>query len=184
MKKVTNKCNFKLLDRYLDRELGPEDTSLLAGHLEKCPSCQEALRENQAISDLFREKMHEVLSRVNLQAIETRVVAAIDDQRTPWWATLRNLFVSKRFYVPATAVVAGVVLLSVLLTPSPPVSAHSAIISSFKGDVGYVMFLETPKSRQTVIWFNEPVSPNDQNGAHEPEGSAILDFPKQRFHIA
>jgi anti-sigma factor RsiW len=184
MKKDIKNCNPELLDRYLDQELGPDDASMVAKHLEQCPSCQKALRENQAISGLFREKMHEVLSQVNLQAIETRVVAAIDDQRIPWWSALRNLFVSKRFYVPATAVVAGLVLLGVLLTPSPPVSAPSAIISSFKGDVGSVMFLETPKLRQTVIWFNEPVSPNDQNGAQGPEGSAILDFPRQRFHIA
>ena len=184
MKKVINKCNFILLDRFLDRELGPEDTSLVARHLDQCPSCQEALRENQAISDLFREKMYETVSQVNLQAVETRVLAAIKSQRDPWWSTLQNLFVSKRFYVPATAVVAGLVLWVVLLTPSPPVSAPSAIISSFKGDVGSVMFLETPTSHQTVIWYNEPVSPSGPNGVQGPEGSAILDYSKPFFHMA
>jgi hypothetical protein len=184
MKKVVNKCNFKLLDRYLDRELDSEDSSLVAGHLEKCPYCQKALRENQAISDLFRGKMHETVSQVNLQAVETRVLAAIKNQRAPWWSTLQNLFVSKRFYVPATALVAGLVLLGVFLTPSPPVSTPSAIISSFKGDVGSVMFLETPTSHQTVIWFNEPVSPGVPNGAQGQEGSVILDYSKPLFHMA
>ena len=183
MEKDAKICNSELLERYLDQELGPEDASVVEQHVKKCPSCQHALRAHQIVSGLFKAKMNDMLAQTSLQSIETTVVAAIDRHRASWWTTLLNLFVSKRFYVPATAAVAGLVLLGIFLTPSPPVATPSAIVSSFKGDVGSVMFLETPTSHQTVIWFNEPVSSNGPNGTQGSDGSAILDFPTQRFHI-
>jgi len=183
--KASNKtCNAELLYQYLDGELGPEEASMIALHLKGCPSCRKALRDNQAVAGLLRAAIDEELSRVNLQAIETRVVAAMDGQRTPWWSKIGTLCISKRFYIPATAIIAGLVLLSVFRTPTPAVPGPSAIISSFKGEVGSVMILETPKSHQTVIWFNEPVLPNGQNGKSGPEGSAISGFPTQPFYIA
>jgi predicted anti-sigma-YlaC factor YlaD len=184
MKNSLKACNIELLDRYMDQELGPEELCLVDKHVAQCPSCRRALRDNKAVAELFRAKMDQELSRVNLQAMEARVVAAIHAQRITWWSRLQNLFVSKRFYVPVTAVAAGLALLVVFMTPSPSVSGPSAIISSLKGDVGSVMILETPKTHQTVIWFNEPVSPNGQNGGHGPEGNSTLGVAKQRLHIA
>jgi len=184
MEKSKTTCNLKWLYRHLDGELGPQENSLAQRHLEQCPFCRKALSDNQALASLFRAKIDDELSRVNLPAIETRVVTAIEAQRIPWWSRLGNLLISKRFYIPATAVVAGLVLLGIFLTPSPSVSGPSAIITSLKGDVGSVMILETPKSHQTVIWFNEPVPPNGQNGKSGPEGSAILGFPAQPIHLA
>lgn len=168
----------------MDGELSPQENVLAQKHVEDCPFCRKALRDNQTLASLLRTKIASDLSRVNLQTIETRVITAIETHKIPWGARLRNLLISKRFYVPATAVVASLVLLGIFWTPSPSVSGPSAIISSLKSDVGSVMILETPKSHQTVIWFNEPAAPNGQNGKSSPEGSAILGFPTQPIHLA
>jgi anti-sigma factor RsiW len=182
MKKDKKICNSEVLSQYQDQELEPQQAAVVENHIKGCPTCQRALQYNQTIAGTFRERVEETLSGIDLKSIETNVIAAIADQKTSWWLTLQNLIISKRFYVPAAAVVAGLVLLGVFLTPSPSVSGPSAIISSFKGDVGSVMFLETPKSHQTVIWFNEPLSPNGQNNG--TESSAILGSPAQPVTIA
>ncbi len=184
MKTNPKTCDLELLDRYSDHELGADEYTLLDKHLEDCPFCQKILRDNQSISALFGAGIDEELSETHLQAVEERVFAVFDRKRAPWWSKLGCAFASKRFYVPATAVLAGVVLLSFFMQPTASVSGPSAIISSLRADVGSVMILETPKSHHTVIWFNEPASESDKNGGVQQDDSASLTFPGKGFLAA
>ena len=181
MKKSRKTCNIKWLYRYLDGELGRRENALAQKHVQQCALCQKVLNDNQVLAKLYRAKIDGELSRVDLHAVETTVVVAIENRSIPWWSRLGDFLVSKRFYVPATALVGSLILLGFFMRPTPSVSGPSATISSLKGDMGSVMILETPKSQQTVIWFDEPVAPNGQN-QKPSEGGPILGFFTQAIH--
>jgi len=147
-------CDPALIERFFDNELGPDEHQRVSKHLKSCPSCQKVLRDNQAISTLFKSSFNKELSQTNLDDLEERVVDLIRKKSVPWWKKISDLFVSRKLLIPATAMAA--ILIFITLTRQPaPVSDPSAIIKSFSGDVSSVMIIETPKSRQTVIWYNE-----------------------------
>lgn len=152
-------CDVNLLNRFLDEELGPDESAWMVQHLKSCRSCQEALRDSQAVSTLIRTSLDEALARINLEEVEEGVLAAIHRKRSPWWVKLGEQFVSKKFYVPAAAAVTGLVLFFALVTGPAPAPGPSAIINSFQGNVGSVMILETEKSHHTILWFSENPSP-------------------------
>jgi anti-sigma factor RsiW len=154
MKKDYMNCDPALLGRLFDRELGLDEAARVGRHLKNCPSCQKELRENEAISTLFKAGLDDQLSRIDLSDFEQRVLEHIQRNTVPWWMRLRDLFVSKRFLVPATAI--ATILLVFSLTRHPvTVLGPSAIIDSFAGDISSVIILETPRSRQTILWFSE-----------------------------
>jgi len=147
-------CDPGLIERFFDNELGPDEHRRVSKHLKSCPFCQKALRDNQAISTLFKSSLNKELSQTNLDDLEERVVDLIREKSVPWWKKITDLFVSRKLLIPATAMAA--ILIFITLTRQPaPVSDPSAIIKSFSGDVSSVMIIETPKSRQTIIWYNE-----------------------------
>ena len=50
-------CNtaFKLLDDYIDGELGQNDAETLKTHLEKCPECQQEYQQLVDLTDLLKK---------------------------------------------------------------------------------------------------------------------------------
>ena len=155
MKKVSTKCDPALVSRFSDGELGPEEHALISSHLRDCASCQKTHRENQALSAICKAGLEGELSRVNLHGLEQGVMDKIQAGRDPWWVGFRDLLAPKKLLIPAAAMAAMLVLFFSLMKPLAPVTAPSAIINSFTGDVSSVMIIETPKSRQTIIWFSE-----------------------------
>jgi len=170
-------CNSAQLDRYLDREIEPEDQALVTAHLKHCPRCQEIVRQSRSIAHLLRAGVQEELAQVDLRAVETRVLAHIDPSAVPFRSRLLRIFLSRRFFVPVSALGAGLALLIMVMTFSTSVSvAPSAIVSSLKSDADAVMIFETPGSRQTVIWFHESNGPAPDNSAPGPEDSVGADL--------
>ena len=163
---TTNKtsCNSKMLGCFFDRELASDEYARIRGHLERCEPCQREFRDNQFISTFVKICVEEALSRVNLQELEERVVSRIRTKRDPWWIQLKNLCLSKRFYVPAAAMAAIVIMFFHLATTRTPASGPSAIINSLQGNFASVMILETQKSRQTILWIHEAPDLWDNNG--------------------
>ncbi len=159
MKKEKKMCDPVRLSRFLDRELEPDEYAEINSHIQNCPRCQKILQENQFISSLLRTGLERKGHEVNFQEMEDKVMAKIEKWGTPWQSRFEEFFVSKRFYIPAATVIA--VLLVVFSFLGRPISTPgpSAIIKSFQGSVGSVMILETPKSHQTILWFNEALEP-------------------------
>ena len=154
MKKDYITCDPNLLARLFDRELGRDEAARVGRHLKNCPSCQKELRENEVISSLFKASLDDQLSRIDLSDLEPRVLELIQRKMVPWRMRLRDLFVSKRFLVPATAI-ATILLFFCLTRPPGNVSGPSAIVDSFTGETSSVIILETPRTRQTILWFSE-----------------------------
>ena len=154
MKKYEITCDPALIGRFFDRELGLDEDAQVGRHLKNCPSCQKELRENEVISTLFKAGLDDQLSQIDLSDIEPRVLELIQRNGVPWWMRLRNMLGSKSFLVPATVI--AMILLFFSLTRYPfPVSEGSAIISSFTGETCSLIILETPRSRQTILWFSD-----------------------------
>ncbi|MDY6951718.1 MAG: zf-HC2 domain-containing protein [Thermodesulfobacteriota bacterium] len=158
-----NRCDEELLNRFFDQEIGPDKSLPMRQHLEHCAACQRALQENAALSAHFGTGLDQELSGADHGRVEENVIAIISREKIRLWTKLRGLFFSKRFFVPATAMAAAL-LLFVLLTPPTSLSGPSAIISSFEGDVASVMILETPESHQTILWISENVTSAGDNG--------------------
>jgi len=154
MKKIHIECDSTLIERFFDNELAPDEHERFSRHLEDCPSCQKAVRDNQTISALFKSSLSKALSQTSFEDLEENVLNQIRKRSVPWWKKLIDFLSSKKFLVPATAMAA--ILLFLTLTRQPvPVPDQSAIVKSFSGDVSSVMIIETPKTRQTIIWYNE-----------------------------
>ncbi|MDY6987791.1 MAG: hypothetical protein SWQ30_07010 [Thermodesulfobacteriota bacterium] len=158
-----NMCDEGLLNRFFDQELGAEELDHIREHLKHCAFCQRALQENQTLSAQFKTSLDQELSHADLGRIEESALALIRRKETPWWTRLRDLLVSKRFFVPATAM-AATLLFFALLKPPASMSGPSAIVSSFEGDVASVMILETPESHQTILWISENLTPGGDDG--------------------
>jgi anti-sigma factor RsiW len=164
MKMDHNCCDPAVLSRFLDKELGPDEHCRIDKHLKYCPACQKVLRANQSISTFLRAVLEEELSHADVEDFEEGVLDRIQRKGVPWWMKLRSLFLSKKFYVPAAAMATVLILLFSVVRRPAPEPGPSAIINSFKGDVASVMILETRKSHQTILWFNENLMSGDDNG--------------------
>jgi len=148
-------CDRILLSRYVDRELGPAENNRVISHLTECPSCQKELRENEVLSTLYRSGLEEQLSRIEFRDLEKNVLEHVREKRVPWWMNPKGLVFSKRLLVPAAAMAAMVVLFFSFARQPALSPVPSAIIKSLSGEMSSVVVIETPKTHQTIIWFNE-----------------------------
>jgi anti-sigma factor RsiW len=145
-----------LYDQELDQELDEREVVRLKEHLETCPSCRQALKENQALSTVFKAGFANVVSRTSLENIENRVMDKIQSRSLPWWSRIPNLLTPRRMLFPATAVAALLVVLILYFPGSRSINGGpSALVSSLGGETSSVMIFETPNTRHTIIWFQE-----------------------------
>ena len=154
MKKAHHECDEELIDRYFDGELSLKEHDRISRHLKDCPSCQKTLQNNQAISTVFRDNLKREVSQADFGVLETRVLDQIRQKENPWWERITKLFFSNKLLIPATAVAALILFFAITREPTT-ISGPSAIIEAFSGEVSSVMIIETPKSRQTIIWYKE-----------------------------
>jgi anti-sigma factor RsiW len=152
-----------MLSRFFDQELGPDERSRIDKHLRYCPACKKVLRANQSISTFLKAGLEEELSHADVEEFEERVLDLIQKKGVPWWMKLRALLMSKKFYVPAAAVATVLILFFSVVRRPAPESGPSAIIKSFTGEISSVMIIHTPKSHQTILWFNETLIPGDED---------------------
>ncbi|MFH1935117.1 MAG: anti-sigma factor [Pseudomonadota bacterium] len=154
MKKAHHECDEELIGRYFDGEVSREEYDRFSGHLKDCPSCQKILQDNQAISTVFRDSLESDVSQADFGVLETRVLDQIRQKENPWWKRLAKRFSSIRILIPATALAALILFFAITRSPTT-ISGPSAIIEAFSGEVSSVMIIETPKSRQIIIWYKE-----------------------------
>ena len=154
MKKAHHECDEELIGRYFDGEVSQKEYTRISRHLEGCPTCQKILQDNQAIATVFRNNLAREVSQADLGVVETRVLDQIRQKENPWWKRLSKRFSSIRILIPVTALAALILFFAITRSPTT-ISGPSAIIESFSGEVSSVMIIETPKTRQTIIWYKE-----------------------------
>lgn len=150
------KCDQNLVDLLYDQELDESEEVRLKEHLETCPSCRQALKENQALSNVFKAGVANAVSRTSLENIEDRVMDKIQRRNLPWWRSIPDLLTPKRILLPATAL-AALLVVSIFYFPGARSrnGGPSALVNSLGGETASVMIFETPNTHHTIIWFEE-----------------------------
>ncbi|MFC1532060.1 anti-sigma factor family protein [Thermodesulfobacteriota bacterium] len=153
MNNIINSCDPSMIGRFFDKELGPEDYARFDSHIKSCSSCRKSIEELEAVSGQVKAYIHRS-SEAGYTTVEEKVLRAIRKREAHWWIKGKDMLLTKRVLFPATAIVTLAVVLLVFFMPTTS-SGPSAIISSVSGEVSSIIIMETPQTRQTILWFNE-----------------------------
>jgi anti-sigma factor RsiW len=146
-------CDPVLISRFFDGELGAEEYDRVAGHVKDCPACRKRLEELGILSKDMRSFLTGSRPETSPE-LEQKLLEAIREKEIPWWVKMKEAFFSKRVLFPAGAVASAVLIFfSLFYTPAP--SGPSAIVTSLSGSGSSVIIMETPRTRQTILWFDE-----------------------------
>ena len=147
-------CESALIDRFFDAEVSREERARVEAHVADCPECRRRLEANREIGALLLESPEHRLSGKEKTALENRLIERMRNDR--WWKrTAGDGWLRPRRLVSLAAAV-GVLLLAFTFFSKPDIPAGpSAIVTSFQGEYTSVMIVETPETRNTIIWFDE-----------------------------
>jgi hypothetical protein len=180
MKKQAYKCDSILLSRFFDGEIGLDEQRRLNRHLKECPECRKDLRDYTTLSRVFKKGLEEELEKVDFNRLEASLLARTATKKISRLTKFQDLFVSRKLLIPAATFAAVMVIsltIALYFAPSP---RPSAIIKSFTGDISSVMIIETPASRQMIIWYKE-ISMNGGNKDGSKEVNNAVDFVCSNF---
>jgi hypothetical protein len=155
MNNISYKCDTEMISRFYDKELEPDEYIRVKEHIHSCNSCREILNDLENISEQVKEHLSDSVLKTQFAGIEGDVINCIRHKEKPWFFKLINMLISKKMLVPATAM-ASIILVFAIFFRTPVSSGPSAIVSSLSGDSSSVIIMETPNTRQTILWFNEP----------------------------
>jgi len=179
MEKTHEPCDSEMLSRFFDNELESDEHTLTDAHLSTCSECRKTLSEYQRLSGFFAGGFQKaVLHHSHPDMLETALLNRIRKTRPRPMTKFSSLLTSGRVLIPAAAAL-GLFLFFYFSPDIPiPVAGPSAIINSFSGDTSSVMIMETPESRQTIIWFNETPKTEDKDEADNKDKVAVGYFSR------
>ena len=106
------------------------------------------------LGDRLKSSLDQVLTDSERTLVENRVIAQVRKQNRQPWAGLQKLLVPKRLFALTAATGLLLFVLAFFFEAETP-SGPSAIVTSFQGEYSSVMIMETPETRNTIIWFDE-----------------------------
>ncbi|MEE8415104.1 MAG: anti-sigma factor [Desulfobacterales bacterium] len=159
MKKPSRNCDPVMVSSFLDKELDPADDASIDRHINSCPSCKKMLDDLKALSRQVRTHITGICD-TDHASIEKSLLETICRKKTLFGERVKEAVLSKKVWIPATAV-ASLLLIFFTVFQSPGVTEPSAIIASLSGDVSSVVIIETSRTRQTILWFNEEFNLKD-----------------------
>jgi len=154
----------KLLDKYFDQEVTPEERSLVEGHLPDCSACQMALDSMQNLRLLIKGPVEEAVEKENFPWVWQKIEKGI--QRKERLGLLDSLkswldvtpLLKRKIWIPAVAAAVILILITAPLlfkktTSYPPLS----VVEYVESETYNVMIYESEDEKVTVIWlFNGP----------------------------
>lgn len=158
-------CDPAVLNRFMDGELNPEESEQVRAHMDTCPSCRQTVSESRAVGEHLRDETAAARSRVDFNAFEKRIFRKLMSRPDLRWTRILDFFTLKKFYIPAGALTAVMVLYFTVFFNSAVSNGPSAIVTSFSSEISSVMIFETPGTHQTILWFNEDIPSNDKDHA-------------------
>jgi len=152
----------KLLDKYFDQEVTPEERFLVEGHLPDCPACRMALESMQNLRILIKSPVEEAAEKENFSWVWERIERGTQRKERPGlWDFLKSWldvtpFLKRKVLIPA---VATAVLLILITAPflyekiaSYPVLS---VVEYVESETYNVMVYELETPQVTVIWLFE-----------------------------
>jgi len=147
-------CDLSLISRLHDDELFGVDLEHTKRHIQSCPYCSRALHDMERVSGHVKRHIEKNSPLTEDGSVEYYVLDEIRNNNSPWWIGLKDLILSKKIMIPATAMVAFALIFVILIQPSFN-GGPSAIVSSVSGEVSSIIIMETPDTHQTILWFDE-----------------------------
>lgn len=160
-------CDERLLNRYLEGAMDADERLQLRHHLTHCPSCRRQAVVMTDFTRRFRERVEHAADSVDFVACEKEVLNRAlrpHHSRSPFSTFAASL----KYVVPAVATVCLVLFLIFSRMEEGPKQTEplpSAIIHSFKGSIASVMILETPETRQTILWYDDDIGMESEQDA-------------------
>lgn len=159
MKKSSRNCDPVILSSFFDKELDPADDASIDRHINSCPSCKKMLDDLKVLSRQVRTHITGICD-TDHASLEKSLLETICKKKTPFGERIKEAVLSKKVWIPVTAA-ASLLLVFFTVFQSPGVTEPSAIIASLSGDVSSVFIIETSRTRQTILWFNDEFNPKD-----------------------
>ena len=153
MTESLKKCSPELLSLYLDRELDDEQYSRVKRHIRECQACKKELEDLSSLSRRIHVFMNDQSLPANSHIIKDPVLKKILENENNVFERIKNILSLKKIIIPATGMAVIVLLSLIFLQPNN--IGPTAIVESVSGDVSSIYILETPGTRQTILWFNE-----------------------------
>ena len=154
MEKAFTSCDPIEISLFFDEELGTEDYTRVERHVETCASCKAILGDLKMLQGVIKGNVVNQYSETDSASVEENVLKWVERKSVPWWIRWRETFFLKRTLIPITGMAAVMLVLLTFFRPQP-VTGPSAIITSLSGDISSVIIMETPQTRQTILWFSE-----------------------------
>ncbi len=155
MKKENGACEYtyKRIQEYFDGELSSLESDRLKKHLKSCTNCKKWLDEMRSVSRIYKNRMAEFSEVSGAFAEEAKLIGGINRKKGYSFFSGTGLVFKKRFIIPIAA--AAIALFVFFVPMGNKAVAPSAIVSYFSGNVKDLVIMETPETRQTIIWYQE-----------------------------
>ena len=161
----------RLLDKYFDQEVTPEERSLVEDHLPDCPACRSALKSMEDLRILIKSPVEEAVEKETFPWVWEKIERGIQREGRPGlWESLMSWldvtpFLKKKIMIPVAAVAVALILVMVPILyekiTSYPVPS---VVEYVESETYNVMIYQLENQKGTVIWlFNGPeeeVSPS------------------------
>ncbi len=132
----------KMISRYVDDALKPEEKKVFLSHVQGCDACRKELEETQQVRQLFASTERFEAPYAFAERVMARIGEA-EEQRFSW---LRRIFAGQLLFVRAVEVAFALAVILIglvsgnILTADRPVERQQAIQDSFSLD----LFQATP----------------------------------------
>jgi anti-sigma-K factor RskA len=150
----------KLLDKYFDQEVTPEERSLVEGHLPDCSACQMALDSMQNLRLLIKSPVVEAAEKENFPWVWEKIERGIQrEEKRGLWDFLKSWlditpFLKRKILIPAGAAAVLLILITApflyeKITSYPVLS----VVEYVESETYNVMIYESEDEKVTVIWL-------------------------------
>jgi len=150
----------KLLDKYFDQEVTPEERSLVEGHLPNCSACQMALDSMQNLRLLIKGPVEEAVEKENFPWVWERIERGIQRKESlglldflKSWLDVTPLL-KRKILIPAVAAAVVLILITAPLLFKETTSYPTlSVVEYVESETYNVMIYELEDEKVTVIWL-------------------------------
>ncbi len=160
---MKNPClSTKLLERYFDQEVSPEERTLVENHLIECLSCQERLKFMGFLREAIKKPAEEALEKETFPWVWEKIEREIQkEQKSFWWETIRLRvgtlpFLKKKVWIPALATLMVLLFVTAqVLFKKIPSYSEETVVKYLESSSYNVMVYQLEKQKVTIIWLFE-----------------------------
>jgi anti-sigma factor RsiW len=160
----------RLLEKYFDREVAPEERSLVEGHLQDCPACRRALQSMETLRILIKGPVEEAAEKEAFPWVWEKIERGIRPKERPgFWDSLKSWLdvaplLKRKMLIPAVAAAVILILMTAPLLFKKTASYPTlSVVEYVESETYNVMVYELETPQVTVIWLFE--GPEEESSA-------------------